>query len=634
MADINIKGPIVPSDEAWIYDWFRIECANPKAVNDAIKKANGEKLDVYINSGGGDIFAGSEIYSSLRSYKGDVLIHVVGLAASAASVVASARESEIEPTAMLMVHNVSCTAQGDYHDMKHQAEVLQKANKTIANAYIAKTGMSEAEALALMDHETWLTAQEAVEKKLCDRMATSTQASGSTNTMQFAASYNSGMLPRNVIDKMRSDRMKDTKKRIADKIKFIETWRKDNMTKEQYLAQRKALMDEAQQLLDSGNIEGADGKMADVKKLDEKFEAIAKAQANLNAINGVVVAANAMAAQMVNGTQMITEQTYANKTDMYNSEEYRKAFMAKVISGTAIPAKFLNTDAQTVTSEVTSVIPSVLIQKIYSKLENVGKFFAMATKTNIKGGVTIPTSSVNLTASWVAERGTADTQEAPTGSITFAYRKLICKVAISFEASIVTLEMFETDFVDKVSKAMVKAVEQSMFTGSGSAGNQMVGFLTETPVTGQKIEITEGNSFTYGTLVAAEAAIPEEYEPGAIWVMPKKTFYNQIVALTDTTGQPIARVSVGIDGKPEHVILGRRVEFSPYMSAFSTTVSADTVVAAIFDFSRYAINTNYEMTIKKYTDEDTDDQITKAIMLVDGKTIDKNGLVTVVIKNS
>lgn len=215
MADINIKGPIVASDEVWIYDWFGIECTNPKAVNDAIKKANGEKLDVYINSGGGDIFAGSEIYSSLRSYKGDVLIHVVGLAASAASVVASARESEIEPTAMIMVHNVSCTARGDYHDMKHQAEVLQKANKTIANAYIAKTGMSEAEALALMDHETWLTAQEAVEKKLCDRIATPTQVSGSTNTMQLAASYNSGMLPRNVIDKMRSDRMKDTKRAEA-----------------------------------------------------------------------------------------------------------------------------------------------------------------------------------------------------------------------------------------------------------------------------------------------------------------------------------------------------------------------------------------------------------------------------------
>ena len=406
------------------------------------------------------------------------------------------------------------------------------------------------------------------------------------------------------------------------------------MNRKQYEAKRMLLMNEAQQFLDNDDIENADAKMAEVKELDDKFEAIAKAQANLNAINGVVVAANSMTAQMASGTQMATEQTYANKTDMYNSEEYRKAFMAKVISGTAIPAKFLNTDAQTVTSEVTSVIPSVLIQKIYSKLENVGKFFAMATKTNIKGGVTVPTSNIDLTASWVGERGTSYTQEAPTGTITFAYRKLTCKVAVSFEASVVTLEMFEADFVDKVSKAMTKAIEQSMFTGNGSDGNQMVGFLTETPVSGQKIEIAEGSSFTYETLVAAEAAIPEEYEAGAIWVMPKKTFYNQIIALKDTTGQPIARVSVGIDGKPEHVILGRRVEFSPYMSAFATSVTADTVVAAIFDFSRYAINTNYEMTIKKYTDEATDDQITKAIMLVDGKTLDKNGLVTVIVKNS
>ena len=150
MADISIKGTIIPSDEVRIYDWLGIENANPQGVHDAIAKANGEKLDVYVNSGGGDIFAASEIYESLRSYKGDVLIHVVGLAASAASVVTCARESEIAPTAMVMVHNVSSYAEGDYRDLKHESEVLQKANKTIANAYIAKTGMTEAEALAMI----------------------------------------------------------------------------------------------------------------------------------------------------------------------------------------------------------------------------------------------------------------------------------------------------------------------------------------------------------------------------------------------------------------------------------------------------------------------------------------------------
>ena len=209
MPDINIKGPIIPSDEVRIYDWLGIECTNPKAVNDAIKKANGEKLDVYINSGGGDIFVGSEIYEALRSYKGDVKIHVVGLAASAASVIACARESEIAPTAMMMVHNVSSYAEGDYRDMNHQAEVLEKANKIIAAAYVEKTGMAEAEALKMMDHETWLTAQDAVEKGICNKISEAHQAQTNSNPLRLAASYNSGMLPKSVIDKIRNQMATD-----------------------------------------------------------------------------------------------------------------------------------------------------------------------------------------------------------------------------------------------------------------------------------------------------------------------------------------------------------------------------------------------------------------------------------------
>ena len=205
--DVNIKGTVIASDEARVYDYFGIENANPKAVNNAIAKANGEKLDVYINSGGGDIFAGSEIYEALRSYNGDVMIHIVGLAASAASVIACARESEIAPTAMMMVHNVSSYAEGDYRDMNHQAEVLEKANKIIAAAYVEKTGMAEAEALKMMDKETWLTAQDAVDKKLCNCISKPQQ--NSTTTVQLAASYNSGVLPRTVIDKIRNQMAAD-----------------------------------------------------------------------------------------------------------------------------------------------------------------------------------------------------------------------------------------------------------------------------------------------------------------------------------------------------------------------------------------------------------------------------------------
>jgi ATP-dependent Clp protease protease subunit len=193
---IDVKGTIISNNDKWIYDYFDMESTSPKDINTALVKANGQAVEVYINSGGGDIFAGSEIYSSIKSYKGDVRIHVTGLAASSASVIAMAGKSDISPTAMLMVHNVSSMAGGDYHEMDKMSETLQQANKAIAGAYVAKTKMSEKDALAMMDKETWLTAQQAVEKGLIDNVM--------FESNQLVASYDSGMLPRSVIDKIRN----------------------------------------------------------------------------------------------------------------------------------------------------------------------------------------------------------------------------------------------------------------------------------------------------------------------------------------------------------------------------------------------------------------------------------------------
>ena len=195
---INIKGTIIPNDDQWIYDLFDIDATSPARVSEGIAAAaeKGEPLEVYINSGGGDIFAASEIYSAIREYSGDVKIHVVGLAASAASVIACAGRSDISPTAQIMVHNVSSAASGDYHDMDKMSEILQKANETIANAYITKSGMTKEKALEIMDKETWLTADVAVELGLIDEIA------GNKNTKsQLVAAY-CDIIPQNVIERM------------------------------------------------------------------------------------------------------------------------------------------------------------------------------------------------------------------------------------------------------------------------------------------------------------------------------------------------------------------------------------------------------------------------------------------------
>lgn len=168
---LNITGDIIPNDNKWVYDWLGYDGVCPRDVQSLIDKAMGQPLEVYINSGGGDIFAGSEIYEALRTYQGEVHIHVVGVAASAASVIACAGKSDIAPTAMMMVHNVSSAARGDYNVMDHTSEVLQKANKAIAAAYVEKTGKPEAEVLKMMDRETWLTGKEAVEAGLVDAIS-------------------------------------------------------------------------------------------------------------------------------------------------------------------------------------------------------------------------------------------------------------------------------------------------------------------------------------------------------------------------------------------------------------------------------------------------------------------------------
>ena len=170
MNYIDIKGQVVPSGNEWIYEWYGIQATSPKQVIRALKNANGEPVTIKINSGGGDVFAGCEIYNELKNYSGEVSIEIHGLCASIASVIAMAGKCKMSPLAEIMIHNVSTNTSGDYRDMEHTAEVLKKANKTIANAYVLKTGMKAEEVYKLMDKETWFTADEALEIGLIDEI--------------------------------------------------------------------------------------------------------------------------------------------------------------------------------------------------------------------------------------------------------------------------------------------------------------------------------------------------------------------------------------------------------------------------------------------------------------------------------
>lgn len=203
MPTIDIRGVIVPDDDLWIYDWFGMDATAPKSIRQVLQDAKGENVDVIINSGGGDVMAGTEIYTMLREYAGKVKIRIQSFAASAAAVISQAGESEISPVGQLMIHNVSSCAQGDNRDMEHAAQVLANANRALAAAFVAKSGKTEAEVLELMNRETWFTAEQAVQEGFVDRIMFAENSQGSS-PVRLAASHGSGLLPQNVIEYARA----------------------------------------------------------------------------------------------------------------------------------------------------------------------------------------------------------------------------------------------------------------------------------------------------------------------------------------------------------------------------------------------------------------------------------------------
>lgn len=165
-ADLLLYGYI--SETSWWGDEV-----TPKQFAEDLKAVGDvDILNVYINSNGGDVFAGQAIHSQLKRHTARVVVHIDGLAASIASVVAMAGDEVIMPSnAMMMIHNPATWAGwSDARELRELAEVLDNVRKSLIAAYRDKTGLSDEEIIQLMDDETWFTAEEAVEKGFADRV--------------------------------------------------------------------------------------------------------------------------------------------------------------------------------------------------------------------------------------------------------------------------------------------------------------------------------------------------------------------------------------------------------------------------------------------------------------------------------
>lgn len=200
---IDIKGNIYDNDSANFFQYFGMKVVSPSQVDQSInddRLDNGDgKNDLIINiaSNGGDVFAASEIYTMAKAYKGNVIVNIQGLAASAASVIAMAgNQVNISPTAQIMIHKAWSGMQGNADDLNHEATVLDGIDASIAAAYEAKTGMSQADLLNLMSNETWLGAKDAVDKGFADQIMFVDEKEPQV------VNSSSSMLPKSAINKL------------------------------------------------------------------------------------------------------------------------------------------------------------------------------------------------------------------------------------------------------------------------------------------------------------------------------------------------------------------------------------------------------------------------------------------------
>lgn len=321
--------------------------------------------------------------------------------------------------------------------------------------------------------------------------------------------------------------------------------------------------------------------------------------------------------------------------DQTDTKEYRTAFMEFVCRGVPIPENIkvdvpqLRANEVTTTTDTSAVIPTTLMNKIVEKMETYGNVWARVTKTNIQGGVEIPILILKPEATWIGESKSSDDKKVKADEkISFSYYGIECKIAQTLLANVVTLTIFQSKFVELSAEAIIKGIEKAIFVGSGSG--QPTGILKDTRVPKENIITMKPEDMTWeGWHKKVKAKMKKAYRNGQFY-MSQGTWDGTINGMVDTTGQPIARVNYGIDGKEISRFMGKEVETveEEILQDYENAKTGD-VFAVFINMSDYVVNSNLQMQTVKWTDNDSNQVKNKNIMICDGKLVDPNGVLII-----
>jgi len=160
-----------------LYDEIGYWGVSAKDFHNTLKNITASRIELSINSPGGDVFDGIAMYNDLLNHPAEIVVNVTGLAASAASLIAMAGDKIVmAANSFLMIHNAWGLAVGNRNDFRDLADTLEQIDGALRDTYVARTGVEASEVGAMMDAETWLKADAAVDLGFADSTSGAVEA--------------------------------------------------------------------------------------------------------------------------------------------------------------------------------------------------------------------------------------------------------------------------------------------------------------------------------------------------------------------------------------------------------------------------------------------------------------------------
>lgn len=371
-------------------------------------------------------------------------------------------------------------------------------------------------------------------------------------------------------------------------------------------------------------------EIAEIREELEMIEAEERQESQEPDEDRAAVPEGAQLVNPVNSFRQNSGSVQVREENPLASMEYRNAFRAYVMNGTPIPAEFRAGDAISTVDTGTAIPVTIMNQVINTVRKKYGNLYSKVRKLSMRGGVEIPIGALQATFKWINESTVSPRQKLDKlGKVQFSYHTAEIRVAQSFLSYVVTMEAFEAEIARVIAVAYMQAMDSGIVSGTGDG--QMLGILNDPRVTNavsmSAVQISDWTQWRKRFF----SQLPLGYRAGE-FIFASSTVESYLETMADSNKNPIFKQAAGLEMEsgegrfPDGRFFGRNVSLvEPDIIADFDTASSNDVIGIYWQPEDYAINENFGFTMRRYFDEETNEWVDKAIVVVDGKVINPTG---------